>query len=298
MITLLSDKLFVSGNANPNNSEKVHTSRIMQAVKPYFLSAYTQGSSYDKATRVIQGQRYSVERANHGLAHGLRQGLLAKDIFIFLIQYLMTDSTGIVEWAQRKSKTDPFWIEKIQLAASFQRSGRQSECSSTHNLELYKQYERQDAVYFNQYAQNCPLFTGDLERSVFAEAILWLNPGNLDENQVEDLKYLRRIFHAAHTLDLRRIRGFDGTRIQKEAMDQLFGGALPIESGSIIRLLWNRSGEYLRATGDRDLVNQRPFQDAFFTQSHNPSTLVDAIHSVAENAFFESSSQTQIKCAL
>jgi hypothetical protein len=298
MIKLISDKLFISGGTNPHNREKVHTTRIMEAVKPYFLSPYREGSPYDKQTRVIQGQRYSVERANHGLAHGLRQGALAKDIFNFLVQYLITDSTGIVEWARQKAKSDPFWLEKIQLAASFQRSGRQSECSSTHNLQLYKQYERQDVAHFNQYAQNCLLFAGDLERSIFGEAILWSNPGTLDENQVADLKYLRRIFHAAHTLDLRRIRGFDGERIQKEAMEQLFGGALPPESDTVIRLLWDRSGEYLKATGDRDLVNQRPFQASFFTQSHHPSTLVDAIHSVAQNAFFKRCPQPQLKSAL
>jgi hypothetical protein len=152
-------------------------------------------------------------------------------------------------------------------------------------LELYKQYERQDVVNFHKYAEKCSLFANDFERSIFGEAILWSSSGTLDENKLEDLKYLRRVFHAAHTLDLRRIRGFDGTRIQKEAMDQLFGDSLPLESDVIIRLLWDRSGEYLQATGDRDLVDQRYFQDHFFLQSHNPSTLVDAIHSVAHNSF-------------
>jgi hypothetical protein len=264
------------------NDDRQQTMRVMSMVKPYFLSAYSNGTARDKKTRIIHGTVYSVERANHGLAHGLRQGALAKDLFKLLISYPINDTSGIVEWALRKQRQDPRWIQKIERAACFQRSGRQSECNSANNLELYKKYEKQDTINFRKHARLDPLFTNESEQSVFAEAILWSNPGSLDENENEDLKYLRRILHAAHTLDLRRILLFDGERIQKDAMNQLFGEALPLQCATFQRILWDRSGEYLRATGDRDLVNGRYFQDPFFLQTKNPLKMVDAIHRISQ----------------
>lgn len=118
-------------------------------------------------------------------------------------------------------------------------------------------------VYFNKDAQESLLFTSDLERLIFGEAILWSNPGTLDENKIQDLKYLRRILHAAHTLDLRRMLSFDGERIQKDMMNQLFGDSLPLEADTVRELLWSRSKNYLITTGNRDLVEQRDYQDCF-----------------------------------
>lgn len=259
------------------------TLRIMEMIKPYFLSPYTQGYVGDREIRIIRGRELAVERANHGLAHGLRQGALAKDIFDLLVHFPLTDTSGIVDWARRKEGEDPQWAAKIEIAASFQRSGRQSECSSASDVELYKKYEMQDTVNFRRETRH--LFADEEEHQLFAEAILWSNPGLLDEKEVEDLKYIRRILHAAHTFDLRRILVFDGERIQRDAMEQLFGGALPAEGAALNRLLWERSGAYLEATGDRDLVLERKFQDRFFTQTHNPIDMVDAIHRVRQNAF-------------
>ena len=54
--------------------------RIMKLVSPYFLSRYRNGSQLDIQKRHINGVWHTVERFNHGLAHGLRQGALAKDI--------------------------------------------------------------------------------------------------------------------------------------------------------------------------------------------------------------------------
>jgi hypothetical protein len=274
-------KHLASTSSCNQNDDRQQTMRVMSMVRPYFLSAYTNGTARDKKTRIINGTVYSVERANHGLAHGLRQGALAKDIFKLLISYPIEDTSGIVEWGIHKQKEDPQWIQKIEMAACFQRSGRQSECSSANNPELYKQYEIDDTINFRNHARHDPMFTNELERSIFEEAILWSNPGSLDENKNNDLKYLRRILHAAHTLDLRRILSFDGEKIQQEAMTQLFG-TLPSNHTIFQRILWDRSGEYLRATGDRDLVNKRYFQNRFFIQTSHPPEMVDAIHRISQ----------------
>jgi hypothetical protein len=259
---------------------------VMHMVKRYFLSAYREGNPWNRVQRTIKGVVYVVERANHGLGHGLRQGALAKDIFDLLLNYPIADSTGLVEWAKRKEAQDLTWVEKIEMASSFQRSGRESECSSARSPKAYKRYELQDMLNFREHAKDCSLFTNDDERKIFEEAILWSNPGTLDPNEIEDLKYLRRILHAAHSMDLRRMPYFDGYRVQKDALDQLFEGAIPKEAAELKMLLWYRSGEYLRATGDRDLVTGRYYQDHFFTQSRNPSELVNAIHDVSKISLY------------
>ncbi len=170
------------------------TMRVMEMVRPYFHSAYTAGRTWDKITRVIHGRGYSVERANHGLPHGLRQGALAKDIFKLLLESSISDSSGIVEWAHSKHQLDHQWVQKIEMAASFQRSGRQSECNNTSQPDLYKRYEMQDTLYFREHAEQSPLFAHDFERHIFEEAILWSNPGTLDEGGIEDLNPVGYLF--------------------------------------------------------------------------------------------------------
>ncbi len=269
-------------------SEKQWTFRVMEAVKPYFLSAYREGTHWDRAIKPIQGVWYEVERFNHGLAHGLRQGALAKDIFDYLVQ--MPDEGALFKWVRTKS-ADPHFLKKLEMASSFQRSGREQEGGSSVIPALYKKYELQDAVNFRKAALESGIFSSASEIQVFEEAILWSNKGTLDENANEDLKYLRGILHTAHTLDLRRIITFDAERIKNDAFDQLFGAGSDPRYRKIIESLWNRSGEYIQATGDRDLVHQRGLQDTFFLQSSDPIQMVDAIDRIRNisllNGFFD-----------
>ncbi|MBA3814956.1 MAG: hypothetical protein H0X29_00230 [Parachlamydiaceae bacterium] len=46
------------------------------------------------------------------------------------------------------------FFQKVELAASFQRSGRQSEVSHDVDLEKYKLYENQDAINFRNAANS------------------------------------------------------------------------------------------------------------------------------------------------
>ena len=267
--------------------EKEATLRVIEAIKPYFLSPYRLGSPSNCAEKWIRGIRYKVERFNHGLAHGIRQGALAKDIFELLIQmnregisFKETEGNKLLDWAFKKSR-DPLFLKKIELASSFQRSGREQEGGSSDIPELYKKFELQDTVYFRKAAFQSGLFTDPMEILIFQEAILWSNKGTLNEKELEDLKYLRRILHAAHTLDLRRINGFDPVRIRNDAKEQLFGSGLDFSKDPLykkaIDILWDRSGAYLEATGDRDVVSQRGLQNRFFLQTKNPDQMASAI---------------------
>ena len=95
---------------------------------------------------------------------------------------------------------------------------------------------------------------------------------------------MQRVFHASHTFDLKRIIGFNSKKIKEDGIEQLFGITSTSPSYSEVykigKILWNRSGEYLKATGDRDLVSRRDLSDEFFLQSADPSKLVDAIYQV------------------
>ena len=174
------------------------------------------------------------------------------------------------------------FLAKLEMAASFQRSGRQKECSSSSDPDLYKKYELQDTINFKQAAAASKIFKTEAEIELFKEAIFWSNPGTLDETKHPDAKYLRCILHAAHTLDLRRIPAFNEARIKKDCLDQLFDlKATSLRSDlskKLTDLLWERSGQYLQATGDRDLVSGRWLQDAFFIQTRNPIQMVQSIH--------------------
>jgi hypothetical protein len=44
--------------------------------------------------------------------------------------------------------------------------------------------------------------------------------------------------------------------------------------------LWKRSGEYLKATGDRDLASGRWLTNDFFIQTRTPALIAQAIHQI------------------
>lgn len=266
--------------------EKEYTLKVMSFAKPHFLSAYQDKGLWPEVQRTINGKHYIVHRYNHGLAHSLRQGALAKDIFEILIsmkeRFAKLDSPELEELATWASQKDHAFFYKMEFASSFQRSGRQSEANSFVDIEKYKRYERQDALNFRQAAIASKLFKNSEEIKIFEEAILWSNKGELNEDSIQDLKYLRRILHSAHTFDLRRIPKFDPLRICQDGMVQLLGKSVNKTQHCrfLEQRIWNRSGQYLEATGDRDLMSRFSVKDKFFFQTANPSTLVDAIYEV------------------
>lgn len=267
--------------------QKQNTLKVMSFAKVHFLSPYKEDGFWPKIERTINGKEYIVHRFNHGLAHSLRQGALAKDIFEKLIslkakhqQHLdSAELDELVVWAYQKDRD---FLYKMEFASSFQRSGRQSEGSSTVDREKYLRYERQDALNFRAAATESGLFKDLAEITIFEEAILWENKGELDESSNPDLKFLRRILHCAHTFDLRRMMSFDGLRIRQDGMKQLLGkkNHQSHHLDLIQQGIWKRAGKYLKVTGDRDLETEGTLDAQFFIQTENPNLLVDAIYQV------------------
>jgi hypothetical protein len=262
----------------PNNSVQPNPGitqenlrQIREKVCQHFAKPYEDRSWWKEVTRAVNGTPYTVNRPNHGLMHSLRQALLAGNIVTLLNRQDSTGESGIIGWVKKKMRDDPHFVTKVCWAAAFQRSGRQSEISSADDKETYKLYERRDVTNFKEGVPT-GLFSDD-ELETYGKAILWSNEVKHDE----DSKYIAKILHAAHTLDLRRILSFDGERIQDEAIKELFRSdeRVPDNAEEIKSTLWAISGEYLNRTGERDLVTQRDFQDRFFTihSEQNPQLI-------------------------
>lgn len=192
-----------------------------------------------------------VHRPNHGLGHGVRQGLYAVDIVDGLntptIQFTTQMGQNIQAWVQAKMASDPHFKEKVEFASAFQRTGRRSEKDGG---PTYIAYMRDDVNFFIQEAQTYAgpggMFENDL--MVFANA---LSP---DQLTTMDALYLKKIFLLSHRLDLRRLT-YNSTvgSFQETFADEFFEGNGVYQGGEkkFIDVLWGRAGEYLRAT-DRD----------------------------------------------
>ena len=243
------------------------------AVNVHFKKAYK-----DKPVSLdCNGKK--VNRPNHSLAHGLRQGLLASDIVDALnstaLSFKNQEAINITKWVKEKMEKDLFFRQKVEYTSAFQRTGRESEASSSgKHKDAYEKYERKDAANFDadvkKHIGHGKVFKDAYEAQVFKEAILWstAKEGKIDPLKNEDLKFLRKVLHTAHDLDLRRLpfdttKGGIGNSFQRMVSTELFGDNSYINSERVlIDRLWERSGEYLRATGDRD-------RDPNYVKIHN-----------------------------
>ncbi|HUX79717.1 MAG TPA: SidE phosphodiesterase domain-containing protein [Alphaproteobacteria bacterium] len=232
-------------------------------------------------TRKIDGKVYKVYRKRHGLEHGVRQGFLAVDIIDAFnetskrnpLSFKNDKSKDFANWISQKLKNDPYFTQKVQFVANFQRTGRESEASGQTHPQLYTSYLLADANNFlgiaQKYVGTGKLFKDAYELQVYKEALLPPNLGQIDDTQNRDLLYLRTILRASHMFDLRRAPLVDVNIIEDVLLKDLFG------EKDLIKKLWKRTGEYLKASGDRDVVSRKMnFSNRFFLLSNNPDKLV------------------------
>lgn len=245
--------------------------------------------------REIDKKKYTVNRKRHGLAHGVKQGFLAVDI-VKALQSSYKKSTSyfnikrgndLMKWVNTKLKQDPFFIQKVELVSVFQRTGRESEASSTDYPELYKKYKQADASNFAKFAKQYVgynnLFKNNSELKIYIKA---LKGGSFNDESNKDLFYLQRLCGAAHMFDLRRVPTFDKDEIYRELSGILFNSLkITPKETNFIDKLWSRAGEYNEATGDRDLVTKRGrFRDRFFILSNDPKQLSEVLHTARKNS--------------
>jgi hypothetical protein len=169
------------------------------------------------------------------------------------------------DWVKERVCKDKDFINKLFIISSFQRSGRQSEVSSSENPALYESYQEGDRSNFIGSVDHM-YFCCDREILEWSVALRW------DSTRTEYVENVSKILKVAHFLDLRRIPRFDQQRIRKEIGDIL---GICRWSG-LIDVLWNQSGIYLQITGDRDMCDGdsgRDWKDRFFTLQQNPTLL-------------------------
>lgn len=219
----------------------------------YFNRPYTKQSGFKSiAKRTINGKVYIVYRINHGVAHSLRQGFLARDILLHLSR---SYNNSISNWIREQCKKDKYFHIKVAILSSFQRSGRESECSSTNNPEAYYRYEQQDIVNFLEGTDN-KYFSSEEEKELYSYSLPWSS----NKSPSPFTRNLAKIIHCAHLLDLRRCCGFSKDRIFREIYE-LFQGEVSHET---IRILWNQSAKYLAACGDTDMECKSVETDKFY----------------------------------
>jgi hypothetical protein len=235
---------------------------------PYFQRPYKDSDYLSVIKKEINGKYYTVYRPNHGLAHSLRQGFLVRDI----VTLLKCED----DWLKKEISSDPYFTIKLAILSSFQRSGRQSEVSSSDNPKLYEKYENNDvdnmihALCYDK--SNNKYFTNDDEIRLWASALKWNN-----FNKNIRIQKISKLIKAAHLLDLRRIPSFDMIRIKYEVAELL--EITP--NSTIMNILWDQSGKYLNVSGDRDMVVNKTFwSDRFFILHQHPKKLYFALRSV------------------
>jgi hypothetical protein len=202
------------------------TFEIYHAIKTYFNKPYVDDPDCKARIKCSNcGETHTVYRPNHGLLHGLRQGLLAREI----VDVLTLNATPTSAIHDIKN---PF---AVQVLASFQRSGRRSERTKDNEA---------DRNNFLASISDRKLSLNQKESFSANELSLNLLP--------ETDSIIARIIRAAHHLDLQRIIPFSETIIKEDVCHHLFDSKIPTpKQKQIIDYLWNYSYNLLVLSGDK-----------------------------------------------
>ena len=254
-------------------TSRENTRKLACAVNKYYSRPYRDEDH--SSSWIVNGKKIIVNRPNHGLAHGIRQGLLAVRLCRLLVSDFEYTGFGnkLRKWLQKQYNRDKFFLQKVECVAAFMRTGRESEIASTENPKLYREYERNSCQHFIEYAKLQNIYACNEEICNWSQCIPWEDSNN------KDIRYIQRILRAAHLLDLRRINRFNIARIKSNVYKELFASTENLGM-KIIETMWKQEGLYLEASGDRDVVSQKGYSNKFAVLSSNPEQLVDALYDV------------------
>lgn len=253
---------------------------VTQLINPYYSSKYLTHDN--SVTDKTFGTNITVNRSNHGLAHGWRQGFLVFDIIAILNMEKNAQLCGdksLGSWVQNALKKDPLFKYKMQFAATFMRIGRESEVGSDH--PDYQKQKIADVQIFWNVAKHLigSLFKDKGEPMSFAKAIC----GKYQSAKLTDDEYMmKRIFDAAHSLDLRRLfvnKEQDTKYYYPESIAYSLYGEQNKNNHHALKIvdkLYDRAALYLQATGDERFLKNY-FVKKFFTQSKEPEQMTKAL---------------------
>lgn len=264
-------------------------------------------SSNTITEREIKRHHYTVNRPNHGFAHGLRQGFLASDIIDLFTHTKPTSfSTPVgkkmAAWVTKKVQEDHLFKKKVELLASFQRVGRLSDTEDAEGkVRLY--YSNRDEEIFVSTVRALDKdknpFGSVEEIKIFAKALI-IYPHSLTNSSDfnEDQKNLARIVMASHYLDLRRQISFDKTKVLSNIVNYLFDKLSFVNNENteqqqnfedqMTDILWQRTADYLEASGESwidDPSDRQSYADRFYLLSNDSRALTQAFLTVKQNKF-------------
>lgn len=231
-------------------NDKNFTSKRLQFIMEAFASYSTPFRISDK----IKNGALTVERPNHGLTHGARSAYLAIDILKYFAQNAQ-DFGNLGKWAQEKVKNTDY-LDKLFLTSLYQRAARKDE----EDKAWSEKGEAQDCKEFiTEILKKSGLFKNVDEDEIlsFANAIAGENLSP-DSPYFFDGMFNYVLLRLAHLADHRRQDFWDVKRSFKEQNNAftILGDFDNINSDKIqlaIKYLWNKSGEYLEATGAGDV---------------------------------------------
>ena len=239
-----------------------------------------------KITRVIDDQTVTVYRPNHGLAHAVRQALLARNI-IKELRDLKDDKheSRLLDWIKSKSQEDiNKLMKKVELAALYYRAGRENEYSHSQGTPKRKarfnENMRNGAKMFQKAAQESKIFDSEQEIEDYMQAFYRYEYDELKKKLTGDSKFLDQLLYAVHTLDLRRVPstwnrlGIRSIRLKQIAKILGFG----LVELDFINKLDDISKEYLLASGDRDAwAGRQKYSKEFVRQAKDPERMVSRL---------------------
>lgn len=259
-------------------------------VKPYFTKEYEDRKYFadienDRRYVVTRDDGKKVFRPNHGLAHSLRKGFLAKDIIDLFVDtaknprfFATSSAKSLMGWVMENFSRDPNFIKKMELVSAYQRSGRQSEVEGNDNTEgvgaseSYKQYAQRDAENFYRDVMGNPLLMEHFNNNE-AEIVQYSNALRkvISDPHVENIS---KIISTTHMLDILRLAKPE--RIEGSIYSRLFGNDGGSGEAAFIKTLMDREGQYLQATGDTLAVRSK----SFFDMALEPEVIIEVLEQV------------------
>lgn len=221
----------------------------------------------------------TVNRAVHSLHHGIRQAALAVDFINYLLAHGEPKSP-MVKALAAKVKKDRRFFDKVALMAMLGRAGRGSDASFSEAPDANMFYTQRSIDIFQNEAKKLDIFE-DID--TYAYGIEWIRTTKTKNNALTN--YLAIVFKTAHLLDLRRLSHSKNYPMEKikEELYTAWGRTKAIFSSEenyeqAWSYLWEKAGEYLTNTGDRNpQMRVYRFQPLFAELSLNPHALVNAV---------------------
>lgn len=251
-----------------------------------FLDTYYPQAKGEATSRNIDGQIYEVKRPNHGLAHAMRTAFLAVDIVDAFVHSELSGFKTVEAKNNAKAikaivDKDPYFRQKILMAAAYQRTARVNEGSSAQILQ-------KDAINFAEKARQLvaggKIFKneGDFLPYEIALKNSCNNFSSSDSYSLENM--VLKIISAAHMLDMKRLANQHAWNPNTQQKPEGFKRRANYFLGKdpdFIERLWKRTEKYLEVTGDRPEISSTEkmaiYQNKFYVLSQDPVQIVDVL---------------------